>query len=956
MASLLKEALNCLCGVNRWSYAIFWKIGCQNPSLLVWEDHHYEPTRNGGIDSSGDLMLREWQGLLSYENRFNQNGGQREDKIGLLLNNMMLNNHVHVVGEGIIGRTAFTDAHVWILQENIVHDHYPSEVLAEVHRQFSAGMQTVAAIPVLPHGVVQLGSTHTIVENMGFINDVKNLFAQLGRTPAILSSDYYNKVDPNQRTATPPLYGIPISADSFKGPRSQVAKFAPFISASRNQEMSASQASGFATQPSNSFVTQNQPYMQRNASVLRSSDLSSFMSKSATDFHQVMTHPGVNPHHTLNGQLGARTVGAQVILSTPDARSNPREILYQSNSKSTDQLVQSGSFNSLTFMEQQSGSSMGQQDPVNQGAPTSSNTSAAQLRSYGGRFPSYAKDSVIVSLLGGNQLPNARNDLQMLTSIPYSGGNSSNPSVEAHNFSSSDKSSSHLPNQVNLSNTNYALQGVGNQSDQPNLMSGMLSKGKQAIHCDLFQSLGIPSHQSDAHIPKSGPSPDHLQERSVSGLRPFKEDSSPQNVNPDNACVQPPSGDDLFDMLGLDYRDNQLHGSWNDFMLHGEDAKTKNSNVDASKHITQTESVREVNDGISESGIFSGTGSDHLLDAVVSKIQSSAKQSSDDDMSCWTTLTRMSNSSVHSDSPKAVRVNVPDQKQTKTIGFPSPHPKSQLSGSSSFITGCSVDKAAESSQINSMYGSQMSLLCEDGSTGKRDNSISTAHSKRPDETGKLNRKRLRPGENPRPRPKDRQMIQDRVKELREIVPNGAKCSIDALLERTIKHMLFLQSVTKHADKLKNTGESKIISKDGGLLLEDNFDGGATWAFEVGAQSMVCPIIVEDLSTPRQMLVEMLCEEQGFFLEIADIIRGLGLTILKGVMEARNDKVWVRFTVEANRDVTRMEIFLSLVHLLEQAMKSGASTSKEPDNNNMIAPPNTFHSASVPVNGRSVSLQ
>ncbi|KAJ0491142.1 putative myc-type, basic helix-loop-helix (bHLH) domain, transcription factor LHW [Helianthus annuus] len=53
------------------------------------------------------------------------------------------------------------------------------------------------------------------------------------------------------------------------------------------------------------------------------------------------------------------------------------------------------------------------------------------------------------------------------------------------------------------------------------------------------------------------------------------------------------------------------------------------------------------------------------------------------------------------------------------------------------------------------------------------------------------------------------MIQDRVKELREIVPNSAKCSIDALLEHTMKHMLFLQSVTKHADKLKQTGESKL---------------------------------------------------------------------------------------------------------------------------------------------------
>lgn len=41
-----------------------------------------------------------------------------------------------------------------------------------------------------------------------------------------------------------------------------------------------------------------------------------------------------------------------------------------------------------------------------------------------------------------------------------------------------------------------------------------------------------------------------------------------------------------------------------------------------------------------------------------------------------------------------------------------------------------------------------------------------------------------------------------------------------------------------------------------MLLKDSFESGATWAFEVGNQSMICPIIVEDLNTPRQMLVEV----------------------------------------------------------------------------------------------------
>ncbi|GJN26709.1 hypothetical protein PR202_gb14663 [Eleusine coracana subsp. coracana] len=71
-------------------------------------------------------------------------------------------------------------------------------------------------------------------------------------------------------------------------------------------------------------------------------------------------------------------------------------------------------------------------------------------------------------------------------------------------------------------------------------------------------------------------------------------------------------------------------------------------------------------------------------------------------------------------------------------------------------------------------------------------------------------------------------------------------------------------------------------------------------------------------------LQMLCEERGFFLEIADNIRGFGLTIVKGLMEARDGKIWARFLVEANRDVTRMDIFLSLVQLLEQNSIVGSS--------------------------------
>ena len=42
---------------------------------------------------------------------------------------------------------------------------------------------------------------------------------------------------------------------------------------------------------------------------------------------------------------------------------------------------------------------------------------------------------------------------------------------------------------------------------------------------------------------------------------------------------------------------------------------------------------------------------------------------------------------------------------------------------------------------------------------------------------------------------------------------------------------------------------------------------------------------------------MMCEEGVHFLEIADAIRSLGLTILKGVAEPDGDKMWMCFVVE-----------------------------------------------------------
>lgn len=48
---------------------------------------------------------------------------------------------------------------------------------------------------------------------------------------------------------------------------------------------------------------------------------------------------------------------------------------------------------------------------------------------------------------------------------------------------------------------------------------------------------------------------------------------------------------------------------------------------------------------------------------------------------------------------------------------------------------------------------------------------------------------------------------------------------------------------------------------------------------------------------------MIFEEKGLFLEIVDIIRSLGLTILKGIMEVHGDKVWAKFVVQVSAFVS-----------------------------------------------------
>jgi len=45
---------------------------------------------------------------------------------------------------------------------------------------------------------------------------------------------------------------------------------------------------------------------------------------------------------------------------------------------------------------------------------------------------------------------------------------------------------------------------------------------------------------------------------------------------------------------------------------------------------------------------------------------------------------------------------------------------------------------------------------------------------------------------------------------------------------------------------------------------------------------------------------MLCEDYEVFLEIAHVLKGLDVSILKGVLEHRSAKLWASFVIEVHQ--------------------------------------------------------
>ncbi|GMI73867.1 conserved peptide upstream open reading frame 7, LONESOME HIGHWAY LIKE 2 [Hibiscus trionum] len=419
---------------------------------------------------------------------------------------------------------------------------------------------------------------------------------------------------------------------------------------------------------------------------------------------------------------------------------------------------------------------------------------------------------------------------------------------------------------INLHNVPVQAEqyGAGHAYYSSNLLSSALS--------DMVKPSGLSSYPNEVlDISKSSDIKfqNNLKSRNQNDL---------VDMDSINTSFKFSAGCELYEVLGPAFLGKSIH------------ADNQVDNTEAGANI-------EMQEGMSCSQLTFESGSENLLEAVVANVYHIGS-----DMKSGRSFCRSAPSSL-------------------TTGN-TPEPSS--------VTKCTITSAG--------YSINKSSLVEDNKQNCLNSSelcgtmSSKAHSstclsnceqlERSSEPAKNNKKRARPGENPRPRPRDRQLIQDRLKELRELVPNGAKCSIDSLLERTIKHMVFLQGITKHADKLGKCADSKMHQEGAGILGSSNYEQGSSWVVEVGSHLKVCSIVVENINKNGQMRVKLLCEECSHFLELAEVIRSLGLTILKGFTEAHGEKTWICFVVEGqNRVFHRMDILWSLVQVLQSKATS-----------------------------------
>ena len=231
-------------------------------------------------------------------------------------------------------------------------------------------------------------------------------------------------------------------------------------------------------------------------------------------------------------------------------------------------------------------------------------------------------------------------------------------------------------------------------------------------------------------------------------------------------------------------------------------------------------------DRIKSFEIPEGIHPEYLLDAVVGNLYSGSVETS-----CRSNSVR-SHITMPSEFTGSIQPQINSEESTAFV-------KNSNVGSDLMPELTAMGSEKFSNQFLSSFDDNSGLLIDEAPQKKVNNPM------KPISGPKLcsaNKKREKVGNKKNSRPRDRQLIMDRMKELRELIPEGGRvsiyilfpkltcfgfllyflnclinfglnygiqCSIDNLLERTVKHMMYLRMVTSQAEKLKRFADREV---------------------------------------------------------------------------------------------------------------------------------------------------
>ncbi|KAL7226649.1 hypothetical protein ACSBR1_021694 [Camellia fascicularis] len=188
-SSCLQSMLQTAVQTVQWTYSLFWQLCPDQQGMLVWGEGYY----NGAIKtrktvqpmevSSEEASLQRSQQLIElYESLSAGESNQQtrrpcaslspEDLTELEWFYLMCVSFSFPPGVGLPGKAYAKRQHIWLTGANEVD----SKVFTRAILAKSAHIQTVVCIPLLD-GVVELGTTETVQEDIGFIQQVKSFFS-----------------------------------------------------------------------------------------------------------------------------------------------------------------------------------------------------------------------------------------------------------------------------------------------------------------------------------------------------------------------------------------------------------------------------------------------------------------------------------------------------------------------------------------------------------------------------------------------------------------------------------------------------------------------------------------------------------------------------------------------------------------------------------------------------------